>query len=46
MQLKLEVYRIGEMWRDVAAVLGFIIAALILASLTLRRRTANDKKVF
>lgn len=30
---------VGEMWRDVAVVIGFIIAALLLASLTLRRQT-------
>ncbi|HWT40452.1 MAG TPA: ABC transporter permease [Dongiaceae bacterium] len=30
---------IAEMWRDVAVVGAFIIAALVLASLTLRRRT-------
>lgn len=29
----------GDMWRDVLVVAAFIIAALILASLTLRRRT-------
>lgn len=30
----------GDMWRDVWVVCGFIVGALILASLTLRRRTA------
>jgi len=29
----------SEMWRDIAVVCGFILAALVLASLTLRRRT-------
>ena len=29
----------GEMWRDVWVVAGFIAAALVLASLTLRRRS-------
>lgn len=29
----------SEMWRDVCVLIGFIIAALVLASLTLRRRT-------
>lgn len=31
---------VTEMWRDVAVVVAFIVAALILASLTLRRRTS------
>jgi ABC-2 type transport system permease protein len=30
---------VAEMWRDLAVVTGFIVVALILASLTLRRRT-------
>lgn len=30
---------IAEMWRDIAVVGGFIVVALVLASLTLRRRT-------
>lgn len=30
---------IAEMWRDIAVVVGFIVVALIVASLTLRRRS-------